>query len=143
MTIILAQHDIPTKGKVNLEIKHSFEIVTTAEEAKHKTNRWLLDLVSYMMHAEAPDLVIGDYVAWRVPVVLTATHKGRVGIVGYVDVHVSTGQIVDEKAQIESLVNRAEILAATLPNYTSADQIPVHFVPQHLPQAGHIETVNA
>jgi hypothetical protein len=66
----------------------------TAEAVRRAVQRWLLHQVSYVMGVEAPQLVIGEpNVFWRVPVILTASPMGRVGVVGAVDVQVETGEI--------------------------------------------------
>src|SRR5215212_5002074 len=93
MTILLERYAIPERGVLEIDLKQSIEIRVTAEEARRKVNRWLFDYVSYMMHAEAPTLVIGEQVVWRVPAVLTASQVGNVGIAGYVEVDVQNGQM--------------------------------------------------
>lgn len=93
MMILLDQAVLPERGLVKLTIEQSFEICVTAEEARHQVDQWLFDQVSYMMTAEAPLLVLGERIVWRVPVFLTASHIGPVGQVGTVDVDVQTGQI--------------------------------------------------
>src|SRR4051812_44491482 len=103
MTILLERYAIPERGLFEIDLKQSIDIRITAEEARRKVNRWLLDYVSYMMHAEAPTLVLGEQVVWRVPAVLTASHVGNVGIAGYVEVDVRNGEmnnLTERKDQI-------------------------------------------
>ena len=61
MTIILEPYTIPEKGKVELNVKHSFEIKVTAEEARGQVNRWLHEHVTMLIGAEAATLVVGEH----------------------------------------------------------------------------------
>lgn len=125
MTITLdPPYTIPEKGWVTIELKRSFEIKVTAEEAQRQVNRWLLNEVSYMMHSGSPQLVIGERVVWRVPAVLTSPQVGQVGVVGSVDVDVETG-LMDTTPECQaSIIQRAEELAATLPPYQQRQKTP-------------------
>jgi len=75
MTIILDNYTIPEKGKV--ELKASFEIKVSSEEARRKVNRWLLEFVSTQMGGESPTLIVGKRVVWRVPAYISFPHTGR------------------------------------------------------------------
>ncbi|MBI5053952.1 MAG: hypothetical protein HZC38_08330 [Chloroflexi bacterium] len=102
MSIILDNYTIPEKGKV--ELKAAFEIKVTAEEARRKVNRWLLEFVSTQMGGEAPTLIVGKRVVWRVPAAISFPHIGSAGIAGYIDVDVETGAMnntPDRQAEIE------------------------------------------
>jgi hypothetical protein len=102
MTIILDNYTIPEKGKV--ELKASFEIKVTAEEARRKVNRWLLEFVSTQMGGESPILIVGERIIWRVPAYISFPHTGRAGIAGYIDVDVETGAMnntPEHQAEIE------------------------------------------
>lgn len=48
MTIILEPFTLPKKGKVKLKVDRSFDIKVTAEEARQKVQRWLVDEVSLL-----------------------------------------------------------------------------------------------
>ena len=58
MTVVLENLIIPERGVLELNVNQSIEIKVTAEEARRKVNRWLLDYVSYMMHADPPTFVV-------------------------------------------------------------------------------------
>ncbi len=46
MTIIIEPYTVPEKGKVELDVKRSFEINVSAAEARQKVRWWLRDEVS-------------------------------------------------------------------------------------------------
>ena len=117
LTLLLDEYTLPTSGVVDLQLSCSFEIKVTAEQARRQVKGWLLDQVSYMMTAKLPTLVIGASVVWRVPVILTATHVGHVGVVGEVDVDVETGALHDLSARKAAILAQASKLATTIPLY--------------------------
>jgi len=136
MTIVLERYTIPERGVLEIDLKQSIDIRVTAEEARRKVNRWLLDYVSYMMHADPPTLVIGEQQAvWRVPAVLTASQVGAVGIAGYIEVDVRTGQMNNTAQRKEQITQCARKLAEKLPPYQPIQSVPEEFIPKHLPRA--------
>lgn len=135
MTIILDRYTLPEKGKVELKVDHSFEIKVTAEEARRQVDRWLLNEVSCLIGADPPTLVIGEQVVWRVSAWIGFPHTGRAGLVGTVEVDVSTGAMnntPDCKAEIE---RRAEALAARQPPYQPKEAVPEPYLAQNVPPA--------
>ena len=135
MTIILEAYTIPEKGKIELKVERSFDIKVTAEEARRQVNRWLHNEVSILIGADPPTLVVGDQVVWRVPAWIGFPHTGRAGIVGTVDVDVSTGAMDNTpecKAEIE---RRAEALAAQQPPYRPKSEVPEAYLPKNVPPA--------
>ncbi len=139
MTIMLERYTIPERGLFEIELKQSIEIRVTAEEARRQVNRWLLDYVSYMMHAEAPTLVIGEQVVWRVPAMLTSSQMGNVGIAGYVEVDVQNGQMNNSAERKEQITQCALAMAAKLPPYRPIQTVAEEFIPKHIPRARMIE----
>ena len=138
MTIIIEPYTIPEKGKVDLDVKRSFEIKISAEEARREVRWWLRDEVSMLIDAEPPTLVVGEQVVWRVPAVFSAPGSGRVGVVGLVEIDVTTGEMnvtPELKAAIE---HQAEALAERLPPYQSKGPVPEKHRPKHIPPAPHI-----
>ena len=115
---------LPERGLVKLTIEQSFEIRVTAEEARHQVDTWLFDQVSYMMTADAPMLVLGARIVWRVPVLLTASHIGLVGQVGTVDIDIQTGQIADAPDHIAELQQAGLDLGERLPLRQSGRKLP-------------------
>ena len=124
LTLLLDGYTLPDAGAVDLQLSRSFEIKVSAEQARRQVKGWLLDQVSYMMTAKIPTLVIGVSVVWRVPVILTATHVGHVGVVGEVDVDVETGAMNDQAACKEAILAQAQKLAAIIPPYKPPTTTP-------------------
>lgn len=124
MTILLEHGLLPERGTVHIAIQRDFTIHVTAEEARRQVDRWLFDQVSYMMTAEAPTLVLSECIVWRVPAVLTATHVGRVGAVGVMDVDVQTGQMNVTTERIAALQQAGIELGKRLPPYQVGLQLP-------------------
>ncbi len=118
MTILFDAYTIPEKGRVELKIDRSFEIKITAEEARRKVNRWLLNEVSYLIGADAPTLVVGEQgVVWRVPAWIGFPHTGRAGVVGMVDVDVETGEMENLTICKLEIEQNLEKLRPNLPPY--------------------------
>ena len=110
MDVLIERVSVPESGILDLQVP-SIQINISAEQARRIVNRWLLNEVSYMMHAHIPTLVINGHTRWRVPAVLTATHVGTVGVVGAVDVDATTGEMFDLEAQKEHVLTNAAMLA--------------------------------
>jgi len=132
--ILVEQYTIPEKGEFEVYVKCKVNLRISAEEARRKVNYWLLDQVSTMVGAETPELVLkGAQTVWRVPAILTATHIGRVGVVGYLEVDVETGEIGNPAAAKEQLLRMAEVLAARLPAYRPRIDMPIGYKPPTQP----------
>lgn len=117
MNILLNAYALPEKGKVELKIDRSFEIKVTAEEARRKVNRWLLNEVSYLIAADPPTLVVAERVVWRVPAWIGFPHTGRAGVVGAVDVDVETGEMNNLAEHKLEIKQNLEKLKPNLPPY--------------------------
>lgn len=112
MTLILENLTLPERGRV--EVKLSFEIKVTAEEAQRKVTRWLRDEVSMLIYGEKPMLVMGNRPVWRVPAAISFPSTGPAGNVGAIDVDAETGEMNNPlqcKIEIET---RADKIAKTL-----------------------------
>ena len=73
---------LPPSGRVEIAISVAADVNISATAARQKVNQFVLSEISYMMHAGEPELVIADRIAWRVPVILSLTTRGDVGVVG-------------------------------------------------------------
>lgn len=134
MTVLLDSYAVPEQGEFEVYVRRKVNLQVTAEAARRTVQRWLLHQVSYMMGAEAPQLVIGEPdVFWRVPVILTASPLGRVGIVGVVDVQVETGEIEEAAACKQQILQAARELAAKLPPYQPRSEMPAGYESITLP----------
>jgi hypothetical protein len=143
MEILLAHPTLPEQGTVEINISRTFVINVPAEEARRQVNRWLFTEVSCMMGAEAPQLVIGERVVWRVPAVLTASHIGRVGLVGTVDVDVQTGFMDNSAQRVKELQERGIALGQQMPPYqprsvVAAEYLAKNVFPTHSASVPHL-----
>jgi hypothetical protein len=135
MSIVLDPYVIPEKGKVELNLKRSFEIKITAEEARRQVNRWLHDNVTMLIGAEAPTLVVGRQIVWRVQAVFRVPDLGRVGVVGAIEVDVSSGVMTIPPKLKKELERKAEELAERLPPYQPKGPVSEKYHPEHIPPA--------
>lgn len=134
MTIILDNYAVPEKGPVKVNL--SFEIKVTAEEARRKVNRWLLNEVSYMIGAEPPTLVVAARTVWRVPAWIGFPSVGRVGTIGTVDVDVETGEMIDPpgcKVEIERYLEKE--VKPRLPPYKPGRGTSSEYLAKNVPLA--------
>lgn len=122
-SIVLDALSLPETGPVQVRLDRAFTINTSATVARRKVSNWLARDVTMTLMGQAPSLVIGDRVVWRVPVVFTATHVGVVGQVGEIDVDVESGEILRPAGVEEAMLCAAEELAKGLPPYQPR-QIP-------------------
>jgi|SRR5688572_28254199 len=123
MAVVLDPYTLPEKGKVEINI--------TAEEARRRVNRWLRDEVSMLIGGDLPTLVMGEQVIWRVSAWISFPHTGRAGMVGTVEVDVSTGMIhnsLECKAEIE---RQAEEVAARQPAY-QPKKVPEQYLARNI-----------
>jgi len=149
MTIILEQHAIPKTG--TFEIRQTITIRISAEDARRKVNRWVLDEVSCVMGAEEPTLVVDEQTFWHVPVILTASHIGHVGIAGIVAVDVETGEIDDSPECKAAILEGARELATKMPPYTphSPEDVSAQYIAKDIkptrtqPQGNPVEIIEA
>lgn len=115
MSIILDNYRVPQQGHVDLNINLSFEIKITAEEARHKVQRWLSENISHLLGAEQPSLAVGDQAIWRVPAWIGFPSLGRVGVVGTVEVDVETGELKNLSECRQEIERHLEELRPHLP----------------------------
>jgi hypothetical protein len=94
----------------------------SAYAARQQVDSFILDEVSYMMHAGEPSLLFGERIFWRVPVVLSLTSRGVVGEVGTIAVDVESGQIHVSPDVISEICARAEGLALHTPERFSPSE---------------------
>lgn len=103
---------LPQSGRLEIDIKVSSDINVSAFVARQKVDNFVLNEISYMLHAGEPVLVIADSVYWRVPIILSAASKGDVGEVGAIAVNAQTGQMIVTPHLLAEVNARAEGLAA-------------------------------
>jgi len=113
MTILIETEKLPERGPLNIRLDVSTTINTTAEEARHRVSVFVGHEIADLLSGEAPDLVwqkSGAY--WRVPVVLSSRSLGRIGLVGFIDVNVETGELQLTEQTIRRIEENAQRFAA-------------------------------
>jgi hypothetical protein len=101
---------LPAQAKVKVEISVTAEINFTAQAARRRVNKLLLDRVG-LFYSEKPSLVVGERLLWRVPVIFSTPTTGPLGQVGELDVDVQTGEILHTPELLDSFKERAHALA--------------------------------
>ncbi len=109
MTVLL--QELPRLGKLEVDVKVTADVNVSAFSARQKVNAFVLNDISYMMHAGNPTLVLADRIRWRVPIVLSQTSRGDVGQVGHIDVDVETGQLLVTPDLVSEIESRAAAIA--------------------------------
>ena len=135
MTILFENIAVPEKGPVQVNVNVSFQIRVTAKEARREVNRWLLTEISTQIAADMPTLVLGQRVAWRVPVSLGLLGLKRATIIGTVDVDVSDGELInlpERRAELEERLAQLKPSAAQL--RTGARSLPADYISSLNPQ---------
>ncbi len=135
MAIIVESYPVPEKGPMDLNLQYSFEIKSTADEARRQVNHWLRNEVSMLLKAESPTLVIKECAVWRVPVVFSAPGVGQVRVVDAVDVDVVTGQMDIAPERKLNIERQAEALAKRLPPYRPLRESPMDYMAKAVPPA--------
>jgi hypothetical protein len=103
---------LPQTGRLEIDIRVSSDINVSAYAARQKVDNFVLNEISYLMHAGEPTLVVSDAIYWRVPVILSIVSRGDVGEVGTISVDAQTGQLIAAPQLIAEVTARAEGLAA-------------------------------
>ncbi len=101
----------PSNGQLSINIQLSATVNVTAFSARQKVTGFVADEISTNMHAAEPTLVVGEWICWRVPVILSMPPSGDRGEVGSIDVDVETGQLQITPKLIQEIEHRAEYLA--------------------------------
>jgi hypothetical protein len=102
----------PQAGQLAIDIRLSATVNVTAFSARQKVTGFVADEISTNMHGGEPQLIVGERICWRVPVILSMPPTGDRGEVGEIDVDIETGQLMVTRALIEEIERRAEYLAA-------------------------------
>jgi hypothetical protein len=101
------------EDSLQLDVNFSVTIGITAEQAKRKLTRFLMDEVSLFISPQVPLLVVADENAiyWRFPIIFSMGLRGRLGQVGEVDVDARNGELLLNDDLVEEIKAHARILA--------------------------------
>ena len=79
--------------------------------ARQKANRYLLLNLGDQLHAGVPELVVGEQMLWRVPILLSFSQGGLVGKVGDLQVDAQAGIVAPYPPDtLDSIAAFAELL---------------------------------
>ena len=122
MLIHIETEELPERGLLQISLDIRATINITADEARRKVSAYAGNEISDLLSGEAPDLVCHRNEAyWRVPVILSSKSLGRIGLVGFIDINVETGelQLAEKDAQeIEDNARRLSEVSMTVSHRT-------------------------
>jgi len=102
---------IPEQAEVSFKFEISAKANITPFVAKQSIDDFLLNSVGNLLCAGNPEFFASDNgLFWKVPVNYTIPSKGTLGVVGYLLVDVSTGEIVRTIEDLEKIEKNAEML---------------------------------
>ena len=92
-------------GVVNLQLNISTKLRISAQKAKQKVTRFLLDEVNMFVHPDSPMLAIGEgnTFQWRFPLSYTLGKHGRLGQVGVIDVDAQSGRLLLDEQLLDEI----------------------------------------
>jgi hypothetical protein len=131
VTIILDHYTIPEQGA--FEIRATVQITVTAVQAKQLVNRFLMDEISHLLVAAAPDLVVGERTRWRVPVWIGFPDQGHHDV-GVLEVDAQTGVFLDQERHVAEIKQRATTVAENLPPFVIRTEVPLTSRGNDLPE---------
>jgi hypothetical protein len=120
MVVILSKPETIARGAIDLQISVTGQVNITADEARRKVSGYVLSFLSERMHGGEPSLVVGERLAWRVPVIISWPPHGDRGQVGDIDVDVETGQLLLTDSIIDEIQTRAHHLVTRSPQNAAA-----------------------
>lgn len=101
----------PMGSRIVIQVAVSADFNISAEVARQRANRFLIMNLGDQLYAGAPELLIGEQLAWRVPVHLALSRGGYLGKVGDLRIDAQTGDLDVEAPQtLAQLADRAEVL---------------------------------
>ncbi len=101
---------VPPAKSMQINIHLQAEVVSP-EVVRRQANVWLLENVGNLLRAEAPELVAGKRLTWRVDVVLTSPTRGTIGRVGRLEIDASTGDVLTSTTLTQEIIAHAQALA--------------------------------
>ena len=103
---------MPKTGQLAIDIRLTASVNVTGFSARQKVTGFVADEISTNMHGGEPELVVGERICWRVPVILSMPPTGDRDKVGAIDVDIETGQLMVTRALVEEIERCAEYLVS-------------------------------
>lgn len=119
MKVAVSDFQPPERTRVTFRIEVSSEFNISSYVAKQQANRFLAMNVGNLLYAGEPELLLGQKLQWRVPVLYALPKVGKLGKVGEVLVNVDTGDVTfaemttqeDIERNVEALYHSAALPA--------------------------------
>ncbi len=112
MTVVVETITPPDLGRIVIEVELSADIQITPTIARRRVNTYVSQEIADLLHGDTPTLIWREQGAfWRVPVVLSSASKGRIGVVGVLDIDVQTGDLIITDEIVQNIEMEAERLA--------------------------------
>lgn len=112
----LSTVQFPAQADVRIEISVAAHLGITAQSAQRKVSKLVLDHMGNLLYGQAPNLVAGTRLLWRVPVWLSSPSRGPIGQAGSLDVDAQTGEVLFSQEQLDNLGKQARALAQYTPS---------------------------
>jgi hypothetical protein len=116
MEVELSTIRLPAQSDIKIEISVEAHLGVTAQTAQRKVSKLLLDQAGNLLYGEAPNLVAGERLLWRVPVWLSSANHGPLGQVGSLDVDVQSGEVLYSQALLTTISEQGRVLAQNSPS---------------------------
>jgi hypothetical protein len=113
VTVLADTGSIPERAPIHLSFHVVATLNVTAEEARRRVNRQVVTELGTGLIARDPELVlVGEQIAWRVPIMLSLPGLGDLGQVGTVDIDARSGDLLLGPDAQERIVQHARRLYA-------------------------------
>ena len=111
MTILLDSNSVPEGKPVALDLHVVTTLDITAAEARRRVNRQVVPNLGTGLVAGEPELMImGEEIAWRVPLMLSLPELGELGQVGAISVEAHSGELSLTSELQQRIINHARRL---------------------------------
>jgi hypothetical protein len=106
----------PENGSLQVEIPPvHVEVSVSPDAARRRANGYLVTLVSMMLHATDPMLILGERPIWRLSMEMRLHKLGPVATLGTIEVDATTGTVFSFTAeQIRAIQDRANAIVTRL-----------------------------
>ena len=103
---------------VNVMVHVSAQVIAP-DVARRKASGWLVDHVGNLLHAEQPQLLVGEHLSWQMQVALTSPRIGVIGYIGLIQVDATTGEMIDSEETTVKLTRHVTSLTQRSPSSTT------------------------
>lgn len=112
-TILIHTQQLDDNLPMSLDLHVRMTLPITAQEAQRRVKRHVIPELGTGLAALKPELSVNEgQVLWRVPILLSLPELGSLGIVGFVCVDASSGEIQMTHSDQEGIINHARWLYA-------------------------------